>query len=57
MLCNAHRRELQRFDTERALPLWDNLVREQQERLGQAGVPAMYATALATDREVSRSLS
>ncbi|KAK0191380.1 hypothetical protein F5146DRAFT_1048419 [Armillaria mellea] len=51
MLCNAYRRELQRFDTERALPLWDNLVREQQERLGQAGVPAMYATALATDRE------
>lgn len=51
MLCNTYRRELQRFDTERALPLWDNLVREQQERLGQAGVPAMYATALATDRE------
>ncbi|KAK0206116.1 hypothetical protein DFS33DRAFT_559777 [Desarmillaria ectypa] len=51
MLCNAYRRELQRFDTERALPLWDNLVREQQERLGQAGVPAMYATTLGTDRE------
>ncbi|KAK0467901.1 uncharacterized protein EV420DRAFT_433899 [Desarmillaria tabescens] len=51
MLCNAYRRELRRFDTERALPLWDNLVREQQERLGQAGVPAMYATTLGTDRE------
>ncbi|KAG7445956.1 uncharacterized protein BT62DRAFT_1006136 [Guyanagaster necrorhizus] len=51
MLCDAHRKELLRFDTQRALPLWDNLVREQQERLGQAGVPAMYATAMGADRE------
>ncbi len=53
MLSNAYKKELERFDAERVLPLWDNMVAQQQERLLQAGVPTMFITSVSADREVS----
>ncbi|KAF8900028.1 hypothetical protein CPB85DRAFT_1228917, partial [Mucidula mucida] len=51
MLSNAYKKELERFDAERVLPLWDNMVAQQQERLLQAGVPTMFITSVSADRE------
>lgn len=44
--------ELQRFDRERVLPAWDGLLAKQQAALEALGVPAMFPTAQAADREV-----
>ena len=52
-LTDAFRAELRKFDRERALPAWDGLVTKQQAALEGWGVPAMFITAHAPDREVS----
>ena len=51
-MTESFRAELQKFDRERVLPAWDGLVTKQQAALEALGVPAMFPTTLATDREV-----
>ncbi len=51
-MTESFRAELQKFDRERVLPTWDGLVTKQQAALEALGVPAMFPTTLATDREV-----
>lgn len=46
------RRELRKFDRERALPAWDGLLTKQQSALFDLGVPTMFVTNLKADREV-----
>jgi len=53
MLSDACKKELRRFDTERALVLWDELVSQQQEQLARLGVPTMFVTNGQADREVA----
>ncbi|PCH41599.1 alpha/beta-hydrolase, partial [Wolfiporia cocos MD-104 SS10] len=55
MISDSFRKELQKFDTERALPAWDGLVAKQQARLESLGVPAMYPSAMKADREARAS--
>ncbi|THH33740.1 hypothetical protein EUX98_g471 [Antrodiella citrinella] len=50
-MADAFRRELVKFDTERALPAWDALISKQQTELESLGVPAMYLTSFTADRE------
>jgi len=50
-MTEAFRRELVKFDTERALPAWDGLISKQQSELEGLGVPSMYLTTLTADRE------
>ncbi|EIW62152.1 uncharacterized protein TRAVEDRAFT_115718 [Trametes versicolor FP-101664 SS1] len=50
-LTDSFRAELQRFDRERVLPAWDGLLVKQQAALEALGVPAMFPTAQAADRE------
>ena len=51
-LTDAFRAELRKFDRERALPAWDGLVTKQQIALEALGVPTMFPSTEATDREV-----
>jgi hypothetical protein len=51
-MSDAFLRELKKFDTERALPAWDSLVRGQQARLEALKVPTMFVTNDAGDVEV-----
>ena len=51
-MSDAFLRELKKFDTERALPAWDGLVRGQQARLEALKVPTMFVTNDAGDVEV-----
>lgn len=51
-LTQAYKRELHRFDTQRVSAAWDGLISKQQVALESLGVPAMYVTELALDREV-----
>ncbi|TCD70468.1 hypothetical protein EIP91_003229 [Steccherinum ochraceum] len=50
-MTSSFRRELNKFDTERALPAWDGLISKQQTELEGLGVPAMFLTTLTADRE------
>lgn len=52
MMSDTFRKELLKFDAERVLPAWDGLVTKQQHKLESLGVPAMYQTTIAADREV-----
>ena len=52
MMTEGFRRELQKFDTERALPAWDGLIKKQQTTLESLGVPSMFPTTDAEDRKV-----
>jgi hypothetical protein len=52
MMSNAYRKEMGRFDTQRALVAWDGLVVKQQIALENMGVPSMFATDIPIDREV-----
>ncbi|KAF8450894.1 hypothetical protein L210DRAFT_259955 [Boletus edulis BED1] len=45
MMNDAYRRDLQRFDKDRALLAWDALIQKQQATLESLGVPAMFATS------------
>lgn len=51
-MTDAFRRELQKFDKERALPAWDGLISRQQSALEVLGVPTMFPTSETTDRQV-----
>jgi hypothetical protein len=53
MLSDGFRKELGKFDTERALPAWDGLLRGQQARLEALKVPTMFVTSETGDVEVS----
>ncbi|KAH9853878.1 hypothetical protein C2E23DRAFT_820873 [Lenzites betulinus] len=50
-LADSFRVELLRFDRQRVLPAWDGLLAKQQAALEALGVPAMFPTTLAADRE------
>jgi len=52
MISDAYKKELHKFDTERALPAWDGLITKQQESLRRIGVPTIFPTAIPADREV-----
>jgi hypothetical protein len=44
MINNAYKKELEKFDRERALPAFDSLVAKQQDALARLKVPTMYVT-------------
>jgi len=50
-MTSSFRRELQKFDAERVLPAWDGLLANQQAALESLGMPAMYVTMAAADRQ------
>jgi len=52
MLVDAHKKNLQKFDRDRALPAWDSLLSQQQVKLQQLEVPAMHITSESAKREV-----
>jgi hypothetical protein len=52
MMSDAYRKEMNKFDAERALIAWDGLVTKQQATLENLRVPAMFVTDVKTDREV-----
>ncbi|KAH9950101.1 Alpha/Beta hydrolase protein [Amylocystis lapponica] len=52
-MSDSFRRDLKKFDTERALVAWDGLVTKQQTTLETLGVPSMFPSASKTDRELS----
>ncbi|KAF9008829.1 hypothetical protein BDQ17DRAFT_1539242 [Cyathus striatus] len=51
MIKDSLKKEMAKFDQERALPSWDGLVAKQQTALENLGIPAMYATQDKTVRE------
>lgn len=51
-MSTAFKRELAKFDSERALPAWDGLLTKQQIAMESLGVPTMFSTTTKTDREV-----
>ena len=51
-MTDSFRAELRKFDRERVLPAWDGLVTKQQTALEALGVPTMFPSTEATDREV-----
>ena len=55
MLVDAHKKDLQKFDRDRALPAWDSLLSQQQVKLQQLQVPAMHITSESAKREVDIS--
>jgi len=50
-MADGFRKELERFDGQRALPAWDSLVAKQQTILESLRVPAMFVTSEPSDRE------
>ncbi|TFY60271.1 hypothetical protein EVG20_g7480 [Dentipellis fragilis] len=51
MLSDGFRRELKKFDAERAIPAWDGLIGKQQTVLEALGVPSMFPTSSRAERE------
>ncbi|TFY78100.1 hypothetical protein EWM64_g5910 [Hericium alpestre] len=51
MFSDAVRKELQKFDAERAVPAWDGLVAKQQAVLEALAVPTMFVTSSTSDVE------
>ena len=51
-MTDSFRAELRKFDRERVLPAWDGLVTKQQIALEALGVPTMFPSTEAMDREV-----
>lgn len=51
-MSDNYRKELRKFDVERALPAWDALVRGQQARLEALKIPTMFVTSETGDVEV-----
>jgi hypothetical protein len=52
-MADGFRKELEKFDKQRALTAWDGLVTKQQSRLLELGVPTMFVTNVSMDREVN----
>jgi len=53
MLAQAYKKELHKFDTQRATAAWDGLISKQQAALESLGVPVMYVSDLTADKEAS----
>lgn len=51
-MSEAFRKELQKFDVERAMAAWDGLISKQQTELESLGVPSMFPTSEVAEREV-----
>ncbi|KDR83490.1 hypothetical protein GALMADRAFT_85687 [Galerina marginata CBS 339.88] len=51
MITDAFKKEIFKFDHERAIPAWDGLVSRQQLELAQIKVPTMFVTSDLKDRE------
>lgn len=43
-------RELERYDRHRVLPAWDNLLKQQQEKLEALGFPTFFPSTSPADR-------
>ncbi|KAF9268305.1 hypothetical protein L218DRAFT_853406 [Marasmius fiardii PR-910] len=56
MLNDGYRDELRKFDRERAISAWEDLVAQQQENLSSLGVPAMFPTHVGSEKEVQRKV-
>jgi len=56
IISDAFKKELYQFDLERVLPAWDRLISNQQSTLALRGVPTMFTTDVAADREVHKYL-
>ncbi|KIL00457.1 hypothetical protein PAXRUDRAFT_821650 [Paxillus rubicundulus Ve08.2h10] len=54
MMNDAYRRDMQRFDAERALLAWDALIQKQQAALEGLGVPTMFPTISQANCEKQR---
>jgi len=48
---DTFRKELSKFDMERAIPAWDGLATKQQLNLEILGVPTLFVTDTRTDLE------
>ncbi|KAH8105493.1 hypothetical protein BXZ70DRAFT_904660 [Cristinia sonorae] len=55
-MTESFKRQLEKFDLERALSAWDGLVSKQQAELEGLGVPSMFVTTLTTDRETQQKV-
>ncbi|KAJ3566961.1 hypothetical protein NP233_g6667 [Leucocoprinus birnbaumii] len=53
-LVDAHKKELLKFDRDRALPAWDSLVSQQQVKLQRLQVPTMHMTSNSEERELQQ---
>lgn len=56
MMSTAFRKELQKFDVERALVAWDGMVAKQQMALEVLAVPTMFVSSGTSDMEVCTAL-
>ncbi|KAF5363853.1 hypothetical protein D9756_000593 [Leucocoprinus leucothites] len=54
MLVDAHKKELNKFDRDRALSAWDSLVSQQQLKLQRSQVPTMHMTSDPAERELQQ---
>lgn len=52
MMSTAFRKELHKFDVERALVAWDGMVAKQQMALEVLAVPTMFVSSNTSDMEV-----
>lgn len=55
-MSDSFRTELRKFDAERVLPAWDNLVRGQQARFEELKAPTMFVTNDTVDTQVRVTL-
>jgi len=51
MLIDAFKKEIDQFDRDRVIPAWDGLVSRQQMELAHSGVPTMFVSNQADDRQ------
>lgn len=56
MMSTAFRKELHKFDAERALVAWDGMVAKQQMALEVLAVPTMFVSSDTSDMEVRMTL-
>ncbi|KIY71762.1 hypothetical protein CYLTODRAFT_345247 [Cylindrobasidium torrendii FP15055 ss-10] len=56
MLNDNWKKALAKFDREKVLPLWDDLVSRQQQKLEKMGVPTMFETQEQDEREKQQKL-
>ncbi|XP_006460132.1 hypothetical protein AGABI2DRAFT_150097 [Agaricus bisporus var. bisporus H97] len=54
MIVDAHKKEIRKFDTNRALSAWDSLVSQQQLKLQKLKVPTMHITTESPARELQQ---
>jgi len=54
MINDGFKKELAKFDRERAAAAWDALIGKQQQQLAHIRIPTMFVTSEPEAREVSR---